>query len=243
MSVVRSMMSSIRSVVCQPVAVGRLDADAPGAATVGDDLVGEGDQLVPRRRHGVARGLEGLDRIPDDRLDVDLVGEAPGPVSVGVQRHGRRVRLGEQLRASMHGGDVEDLRPLLAVLVDGGGLGQLDDVRCRAAVERHVDERLVLAGRDRRRSSHVDAGGLLERRDGGLEVVRLTADPLGLHGDLGSPARGWSCRHSSVEIGDSPWTSSSWATTPMLLNVRAIVASAVPAMAVLLCAWCIAPPP
>ena len=56
---------------------GAAGADAPRVGAVGDDLVGQGDQLVPRRGDRVALGLEGLDRVPDGRLDVGLVRDAP----------------------------------------------------------------------------------------------------------------------------------------------------------------------
>ncbi len=68
-----------------------------------------------------------------------------------------------------------------------------------------------------------------------LEVVALAADPLGLHGDPRAGER-LVGSHGLVELGIAVDAIASWAATPMLLNVRAIVASAAPATAVFLCA-------
>ena len=161
------------------------------------DLVGQRRQLVPRRGHGIAAIREGLDRIPHDRLDVHLVGHGPDGLAGGVQRQGGRV-LGSQLLGVHDGGDVHQ-QAGVAVLLDGGRLCQHDEIRRRAAVERHVDKGLVLTRGDFG-DRDVDAGGRLEDRKRGSEVVALAADPLGLHRDAGA-LEGLVSAEGLVELG------------------------------------------
>ncbi len=75
-----------------------------------------------------------------------------------------------------------DDQSVLTVLLDDRGLRELQDVRRGATVERHVDERLVLAGRYLS-DIHLDAGGVHERLEIRCEVVALAGRPLGLHRD------------------------------------------------------------
>ena len=68
-----------QDVVLEPVGqrpagrVTRADAGAPRLRAGGGDLVGQRDQFVVGRRDGVALGLEGLRRVPDQRLEVGAV--------------------------------------------------------------------------------------------------------------------------------------------------------------------------
>jgi hypothetical protein len=54
-----------------------LEPDAPRGAAVGDDLVAQGEQVVPGLRDLVAGLVEVVLRVPDHRLEVDVGREAP----------------------------------------------------------------------------------------------------------------------------------------------------------------------
>ncbi len=69
------MMSSIQSVAGQPVGPPLSKPDAPRRPAVGHDLVGQREQLVPRRRDLVAGGVEVVLRVPDHALQVRVGGE------------------------------------------------------------------------------------------------------------------------------------------------------------------------
>ena len=129
-----------------------LDRGAPRVAAVGDDLVAERDELVPRGRNGVAGLREGLDRIPDDGLEVLLVVQA---IELAVDR--ARIDEARAVVGRDRRGIEDPVAQLdeLAVRLERlhqTGLGELRDIGGNAAVDADVEDRLVVGdARSRRR--------------------------------------------------------------------------------------------
>src|SRR5262249_17752821 len=115
-------------------------ADAPRVAAVLDDLIGQGDEVVPSLRNLVTLGREGLGRVPDGGLDVLLVGDAPDLAVLGDQAD-RRMG-GRQLGGIHERRYVDDLATG-AVGQDWRRLGQLREVRRVAAVDARLQHGLV----------------------------------------------------------------------------------------------------
>ena len=162
---------------------GAAGADAERMAAVGDDLVGEGDELVPGLGNRVALGREGLDRVPDHRLDVGLGRDAPDVVALAGEADGRR-EFSLELRGAIGAhdrGDVLDLA-LLGVREHAGRLRQRRHVRRAAALDPGLEHGLVA------RADAVDldrdAGRRREVLDRRGEAFALAAGPLRLDRDL-----------------------------------------------------------
>src|SRR5918998_353486 len=106
-----------------------LEPDAPRRAAVLDDLIAEGDQVVPRLGHLVAGGVEVVLRVPDHALEVDVGGQA---VVLAVDLAERHEALAERLVELV---DVE------AEILEGHDRACLDQIgdRSRLGHGRHVE--------------------------------------------------------------------------------------------------------
>ena len=138
-------MSSIQSVAGQPGRALALEADAPRRAAVGDDLVAQRDQLVPRLGDLVAGGVEVVLRVPDHALEVD-VGRAGRSACPRTRRARRRTRRAGSFSSSMSKprSSSGDDRPESASVGDRAGLGHGGDVE-RAALGADLELLLEVA--------------------------------------------------------------------------------------------------
>ncbi len=160
-------------------------ADAPGLATVGGDLLGQVLQLLHGLGHLVALFLEVLRDVPDQALDVHVVEEAVELFLAGL------VLVGAQVGPGAAGG-VVGLDPVASLVAqrrqstDGGhvggqaGLREDGEVGRRAGLD--VDHDLLL-GALRARVLHRGAGGLLEVGDDLLEHAFFRTGPGAGDGD------------------------------------------------------------
>ena len=137
----------------------RLDADAERRVAVGDHGLGEAEQLIERGGDLVAVGLEARRLVPDERLEVGLVGHAVLRAVDVAEAHGA----GGPVLADRCG-DIVGQRHDEAVASEVGelaGLREDRDVRRGAGFDLHVDLGLPVGGTDVE-DGHVV--GLSERR-------------------------------------------------------------------------------
>ena len=145
----------------------RSQADAPGGLSLLGDLLGQGLQVLVGLGDLITRILEVLGYVPDQRLDVGLVGE-------GVQRLGPvGARIGAQRRPAFARGIVVG-QPLRRLLAKGAQEALLGQVRGKARLRKDRD----IGGRS---GLAVDDDLLLEAV--GTGIVRLRARRLVEIGD------------------------------------------------------------
>jgi hypothetical protein len=164
----------------------------PSATILSDSAISSSHVVGP-----VPLGLEGLDRVPDGRLHVGLVGDAPDVRALCDQADRGRMLIAELL-------GIHERRHVLdlacgGVGQDGRRLGEHRQVRRLAAVDARLEHGLVA------RADAVDLDLDTRRRrkvrDCGSEVGAFAADPLGLDetvlppNSLSAPSA-WSARRS-----------------------------------------------
>ena len=158
---------------------GTAGTDAERVAAVGDDLVGQGHELVPGLGDLVALGLECLDGVPDDRLDVDL-GRDAQMWSPSLVRPSRR-EVGLELRGIHERRNVDDLAvgsPYASTAEGCASIARSGGAPPSMRVLSTVSWLEAMLS-----TWTIDAGRRLEIGDGG-EAGALAAGPLRLDGDL-----------------------------------------------------------
>ena len=124
----------------------RLDADAERRVAVGDHGLGEAEELIERGGDLVAVGLKTRRLVPDERLEVGLVGHAVLRAVDVAEAHGA----GGPVLADRCG-DIVGQRHDEAVASEVGelaGLREDRDVRRGAGFDLHVDLGLPVGGTD-----------------------------------------------------------------------------------------------